>query len=335
MRVTVVPPGDLGSSDAALWAKFQQASPVMHSPFLSLTFAQAVGRHRPAARVAVLEDDGGIVAFLPFQAGRGGVAMPIGHPMNNLQAFIGSGAPIDARSVMRKSGLRGWRFISAPADHQALVPHHYEGTLTDCPIVDLTGGYEAYVKSLSKSLTSEIARRRRALGRACGPVSLTWHSDRPADDLRQMIEWKAGKYGGTRELFANPASMGIAADLAVSVSEDCGGAISVLSAGERTVAIALWLTEPEGVAAWFASYDEEFRRSSPGTMILLAVAEEAASRGFTRIDLSAGQDSYKLRLANGSYPVAGGAVWAHRMEQAGRRLYRSLIQRRSAIASGN
>jgi len=65
MRVTVVRPGDLGPSEASLWATFQQFSPTTPNPFLSLTFARVVGRSRPGARVAVVEADRQIEAFLP------------------------------------------------------------------------------------------------------------------------------------------------------------------------------------------------------------------------------------------------------------------------------
>ena len=92
MRVTVVRPGDLGPGEASLWARFQKSSPELHNPFFSLTFAQVVDRHRPNARVAVVEDDGAIQAFLPLTWVRIGIGMPIGDPMNNLQGFISEGA---------------------------------------------------------------------------------------------------------------------------------------------------------------------------------------------------------------------------------------------------
>jgi CelD/BcsL family acetyltransferase involved in cellulose biosynthesis len=59
--------------------------------------------------------------------------------------------------------------------------------------------------------------------------------------------------------------------------------------------------------------------------MFLALVEEAANRGFTWIDLGYGQDHYKQRLANDSYPIAGGAVWASRVEGASRTIYRRLI----------
>ena len=103
MRVTVVRPGDLGPSEASLWARFQKSFPELQNPFFSLTFAQVVGRHRPNSRVAVVEDDGAVQAFLPFDLGPQRIGVPIGDPMNNLQGFISEGgATIDARRVIRK-----------------------------------------------------------------------------------------------------------------------------------------------------------------------------------------------------------------------------------------
>ena len=134
MRVTVVRPGDLGPSEASLWARFQKSSPELQNPFFSLTFAQVVDRHRRNARVAVVEDDGTIQAFLPFDVGPHRIGMPIGDPMNNLQGFISEGATVDARRVIRKSGLRGWRYTAAPAEQRALAAHHYGGTLVEAPL---------------------------------------------------------------------------------------------------------------------------------------------------------------------------------------------------------
>jgi CelD/BcsL family acetyltransferase involved in cellulose biosynthesis len=327
MRVTVVRPGDLGPSEADRWAALQHAPPVTLSPFLSLTFAQAVDRHRPGARVAVVEDGGQIEAFLPFERTARGIAVPIGFPMSQLQGFVCSGAPIDAKSVLRQAGLRGWRFKHAPADQDVLLPHRYTGAESECLVVDLSAGYDVYCKGLSKSMTSEVARRRRALERRFETVSLEWHSAQPAAALKKLIEWKSGMYGASRELFTDPAAVRIVEELSTSASDDCSGVLSVLSAGPAPIAAALWLGEPHGLAGWFTTYDPEFRRSSPGTMLLLAVAEEAASRGITLFDFGGWPDDHKRRVANGSYPVVGGAVWAHGTEEMARRMFRRVAPR--------
>ena len=333
MRVTVVRPGELGAEEARVWAGFQQQSPVTLSPFMSLAFAQAVDRCRPGARVAVVEDGGKIQAFLPYQLGSRAIGLPIGSPMNDLQGFIQSEVPINARWVVKKAGLRGWRFGQAPAEQRALIPHHYDGTLIQALAIDLSAGYKSYFDDRSKSLTTKIMRQRRSLERRIGTVRLEWQSSSPAESLRQLIAWKASKYHGTEMLFSDPAARSLLQELGTAEDENCCGVVSVLSAGGRPVAINLGMTGPRGLAGWFAAYDHDLGRFSPGTLLILAVAEEAAARGISYYDLGYGQHSYKLRLANTSYPVAGGAVWVRRAEELARRIYRQRILARRVPGS--
>jgi CelD/BcsL family acetyltransferase involved in cellulose biosynthesis len=329
MRVTVVRPGDLGPSEASLWATFQRSSLATLNPFLSLTFARVVGRCRPAARVAVVEADRQIEAFLPFELTTYRMGMPIGYPMNDLQGFVGRGGPIDARHVIRQAGLRGWRFVAAPAQQQALVPHRYAGTLARVPVIDLANGYQQYLSSRNRASTKRIAEKGRALERQLGTLSLQWSSPSPQQHLRQLIEWKTAKYGGARQLFSDPTARRILEELTTEPGDDCRALLSVLSAGERTVALFFGLIAHGGLSSWFPTYDRELSRFSPGRMMWQPLAEQAASRGITRLDLGYGQDPYKFGLANASYLVAGGAVWASRCEQAVRSVYRRLHERGS------
>jgi len=323
MHVTVVRPGDLGPSEASLWARFQKSSPELRNPFFSLTFAQAVGRHRPNSRVAVVEADGAIKAFLPFDLGPQRIGLPIGDPMINLQGFVSAGATIDARQVIRKAGLRGWRYTAAPADQPALAAHHYAGTLVQAPFIDLSGGYESYYTSRSKNFTVDFGRQWRSLERCVGPVSLEWGAT-ALDHIHQLIEWKSAKQYGARQSFSDPATRDIVEELAVTSNEDCGGLVTVLRAGERVVAIYANLICPGVLSGWFTAYDDEIAKFSPGKLAMLATAEEAARRDITRFELGASQDSYKSRVTNASYAVAGGAVWVIPGERAARGLYRRL-----------
>jgi CelD/BcsL family acetyltransferase involved in cellulose biosynthesis len=321
MRVRVVRPDELGPSEASLWASFQELSPELGNPFLSLTFARLVGQFRPNARIAVVEEDGAIAAFLAFELRPRRMAMPIGYPMNNLQAFVGRDAPLDARRVIRKAGLRGWRFIAAPARQRALASHQYEGTAVDAPVIDLSDGYKSYYLSRSKKFLEDDRRHSRSLERQVGPLSLEWGTSAAAD-VGRLIQWKTARYGGARELFADETARRIVEEASATRNEDCGGLVNVLRAGDRVVAVISGLTGPSGLSGWFTAYDEQMRKFSPGTLALLATAEEAERRDIIRIDMGAGQDDYKLRLANASYPVIGGAVWAFAGEHAARRVYR-------------
>jgi CelD/BcsL family acetyltransferase involved in cellulose biosynthesis len=328
LRVTVVRPGELGPGEASLWARFQKSLPELQNPFCSLDFAQAVDRHRGNARVAVVESDGRIQAFLPFDLGPRRIGRPIGDPMNNLQGFISEDPHLDARQVIRKAGLRGWRYSAAPASQRALTSHHYDGTLVQASLIDLSDGYESYFASRSKKFTDDFKQQWRSVERRVGPASVEWGANAPAP-IRQLIDWKSARYGGSRELFTDPAARSILAELSVSPTEACGGTVTVLRAGDRVLAVISALTGPGVMSGWFMGHDEEMKKFSPGKPLLLATAEEAARRGISRFELGAGQDAYKSRLSNGSYPVAGGAVWAVPGERAARALYRRFYQERT------
>jgi CelD/BcsL family acetyltransferase involved in cellulose biosynthesis len=315
MRVTVARPGDLGPSEASLWARFQKSSPELQNPFFSLTFAQVVDRHRPNARVAVVEDNGAIQAFLPFELRTGRVGMPIGYPMNNLQGFITSGLPVDVRWVVKHAGLRGWRFTSAPVDQRDLAPFRHEGTTVPCPVIDLTKG--------DLSLISERKKARRALEKKFGTVRLEWHSAQPLQ-IDRLIEWKSRKYQGTARLFSDPTARSIVEYLAVSDGIDCCGVVSTLFAGSRVAAVHLGLLGPDSLAGWFMSYDPELSGFAPGMMLWNPLAKAAEERGIAQIDLGSGQDAYKFGLSNDSYMVAGGAVWVSRTEATVRKIVRRL-----------
>lgn len=321
LEVAVVHPDELGPSELRLWSSFQQRALLTRSPFLSATFVRAVGRARRDAQVAVVEVDHRIEAFLPFQRS-GSLAMPIGWPANDLQGFVHSGAAFDAREVVRRARLRGWRFDHALADEAALSRYQYEGTRLDCPVI-ATDDFGAYLAGRSRRVRRVLGRVRADLEREVGPLSFEWHSTEPRD-LATLIDWKSRRYEGSARLFGDHWATQLVEELATTVAADCTGVLSTLSAGSRLVAVELKLAGPQGVAGWFASYRSELARFSPGLMGLLLGVEAAVRQGITWFDLGYGQHDYKFRLATTSYPVAGGAVWASRAEELARALYRRL-----------
>ena len=325
MRVTLVRPGELGPEEARLWTEFQRITPVTLNPYLSLTFAQAIDQFRPNSRVAVIEVEGKIQAFLPLEITSHRIGVPIGSPMNDLQGFVGSTAAIDARIVIRKSGLRGWRFLHVPVEQHALKPHYYKETVVKCPVIDLSEGYQSYYQSVAASATWKAAqKRRRRIERQFGPVSLVWSTTNQAH-FDQLIDWKRSKYGGADLLFSDSTALRIIEKLAAADAEDCRGIVSVMFAGKQPIANLLGLIGPTALSVAFSSYDPDWAHFSPGTIMWYLLAEQAARRRITRIDFGGGQDNYKFSLTNQFYLVAGGAVWVSRVEDASRRLYRRLL----------
>jgi len=326
VHVSVVRPDQLGPAEGALWANFQELSPITLNPFFSFTFTQIVGRARPNARVAVVEEDGQIAAFLPYEIHSNNIGMPIGWPMNNLHGFIGSGTAFDPRSVVRAAGLRGWRFQAAPQQQGVLVPYHYPETAVQCQVISLADGYKSYVESLSRSLVTKTTRKRRNLERVAGPLSYKWCSP-GLKYLPQLIDWESSRHYGVQRLLSDSSALRIVEDVTMSENRDCAGRLSGVFADELPIALLLGIMGPQALCGWFCAFDASLSRFSPGTIMWLSLAEHAGNQGVTRIDLGAGQDPYKFKLANASYGVGGGAVWASRAETLIRAAYRRIIQR--------
>jgi len=330
MKVTVVRPGDLGESEARLWAEFQKRSPIAASPLLSLTFAQAVDRVRRNARVAVVEEQGKIKAFFPYELTPNNVARAIGWRVSGLQGLISSGAPLDARLLVKMAGLRGWRFDHADATEPALAHYHYRGAKMQVPVIDLGSGWDSYINTRTNQFRRENRRRRRHLESDVGTISLEWHVSR-LDYLPLLIKWKSEQYDSARYLYSDPAARLIIEELITTTNEDCHGGLSVLFAGDQPIAVHFGMMGPRFLCSIETAYDPNFARAAPGLTLWLALAEQAAGHGIAWIDLGYGmpsrngRPSYKLDLANYSYAVIGGAVWVSRAEAAVRAFYRRLL----------
>lgn len=325
MRVTVVAPGELGPSEARRWAELQEAVPGASHPFLGLTYVQVMGQHRPTARVAVVEDDGAIVAYLPFELAPRRLGTTVGGPLTALDGIVGGDEETDLRRVVRMAGLRGWRFGHAPAAQVALARHRYVYQFHGHAVlaIDLRDGLEAYLASRTASFRRAVRAQRRRMEKQLGPVELEWASRRP-EDLASLLDWKAARVDPARRTYSPAASRAVEA-LRWTNDDACEALVSVLSAGERVAAVNLHLRRHRALYGWQMAYDPALGRFSPGTVLLTALIEEAARRGVDWFELGFGQDPYKLRLANASYEIASGAVWASRLEASGRAAYRRLL----------
>ncbi len=158
MHVTVVRPSELGEGEAAQWRAFQGSSLMMSHPFLSLSYVKAWGLVAANARVAVVEDGGRIEAFIPYAIGDRKIAAAIGDIHTSVDGIVSSGVPLDMRAIVRKSGLRGWRFSRAPVDQQALDPYRYRGArdwrTVSC--IDLAGDFDEYLSDLRDGVKKRI-----------------------------------------------------------------------------------------------------------------------------------------------------------------------------------
>ena len=327
MKTTVIRPDELGASEEELWCKFQASTPLLDYPWFSLTYIRAVCRSEERGRVAIVEDDDAIRAFIPYTIAGDGTGVTLGRDWSNLDGLISSNEPINLRPIIRSLGLHGWRFWHAPAGLRSLDPHRYPRHESLIYVADLRDGYEGYKRSLPKSGAkgmSRAATSRRALQREVGEVSFEWNS-KDLSHLSLLFDWKSSQFDNMRQWWAKPAIKTLLRYLVDSDSEDCSGLTSVLYAGTEPISITLSLRRNKIIAPWVIAYNPEYSRFSPGTIEWYSLIEEAATRGMASVDFGYGDYPYKQRFGNSAYTVHGGGVWPSRLESAARSLHRRTI----------
>jgi len=289
------------------------ANPALYSPYFHPDYMRAIGALSKDAFIAVIEQSGETIGFLPFQQRRiGGAARPIGAPMTDYHGLI-SAAPLnlDMRDILRAANIGAFNM-----PHQRNIPEGADANnYTDCAVMRLKGYESADMwreerdSSYRRHLKS-LRRRIKKIESEQGKRSFIWQSQDPAHfDL--LMTWKkkkfsdTGKYdvlsaGWTTELLKGLWKKGPKADLRCE--------LHVMNVDGRPAAMDLGLTDGFTFHSWIVGYDNELHAYSPGMQLLEALVSEAIKLGYDNIDLGAGLDGYKKHYATWPHQAAS-ALW--------------------------
>ena len=341
MRVNVLLPGELDEGQLDAWARFQGGDPLLASPFLTPEFARLVALVRRDAVAAVLEEDGELRGFFPFQRHRRSGGPPAGG-LSDCQAVITApGWGFDARALVRGAGLAVYEFTQLRADQRPFAPFHRK--VVGSPVIALDGGFEAYAqerRAAGRNIVTQTMSHARRLERQLGPLRFVLHDPDPRS-LHRLIEWKRAQYrrdrwGGALDVFSRRWAVELLERVHAAQGAGFAGVLSTLWAGDRMVAAHMGMRSSTVLHYWFPAYDEAHAKLAPGRILLLEMIRGAAAAGLRAIELGAGDDGYKDRFANAAIPVASGLVGAPSLELFGRLLWHAAeaVARRVPIASG-
>lgn len=308
MDVDVVHPGELGPAELDAWRGLQATRPEWANPFLAPEFTVAVGRVRPAARVAVLSERGGTVGFFPFETGPFGFGAPIAAGLTDCQGIVHApDLDWDPQLLLRRCGLAIWEFDHLVSGLAPLDP--YVVRREPSPVIDLRGGFDAYRASRSRSRIRELGRQQRKIGRERGETRFVYDSD-DRDALHTLLGWKSAQYRrtGRADRFAHRWIVELVETLFATRNEGFSGLFSVLYAGDAPVAGHFGLRSPQILPAWFPAYDHDVARYAPGLLLHLELIRAAADDGIEQIDFGRGAKEYKEWLKTGDITVAEGRV---------------------------
>jgi CelD/BcsL family acetyltransferase involved in cellulose biosynthesis len=310
---------------ADCWRALQESNPLLSSPFFAPEFTRAVAEVRDDVEVAVIEGHDGIAGFFPFQRGRFATAEPVGGRLSDYQGLIcRQDFPVQVCELLRACRLSAWDFTHLLA---AQVPvSTLDRVDIRSPIIDLSDGYEAYARWLNDEGRGVIKRYTylsRKLAKDLGPVRFVPHSPDPAL-LSRLLDWKAEQQRrrSRHDGFTLPWWRAVLHCLHGEQSAGFGGILSALYAGDHLLAAHLGLRSRRVWHYWVTCFDPSWAQYSPGLVLLLRMAESAASLGLNVIDLGYGDHEYKRRLMNTAVSLARGHVERPSVATVARRLCR-------------
>ena len=320
------------------WARVQEAEPSLASPFFRPEFTEAIAAVRKDVAVAKVGRDDGDSIFFPFQRGRFGRGRPVGGRLSDYQGIVARGDPdLDARTLIRGSGLRGWDFHAVVAAQMTFRPFQHRARISPC--LDLSRGFQVFAEERAAAGSDQVADVQRQAARLAaeeGPVRFEAQVDDPAS-LELLLRWKSDQYRrtGAVDIFSYQWVRGVVRRIHAARNESFAGLLSMLYVSDKPVAAHLGLRSRSVWHYWFPAYDPHFARYSPGLILLLRMAEATDGLGLETIDLGKGDALYKRRFANASVSLAEGSVDgspAARVIRSSMRLARRVGQRTPVAA---
>lgn len=308
-----------------IWRAIQSRNEAFASPYFCPEFTLLAGEAIDDVRVVVIENEGRVTGFFPYQRSFLGMGRPVGGPLSDYHGVIAEAdAEWEIEPLLRAAKLSVWSF-----NHLVDESHKFDAHVevrSSSPQIDISLGYAQYAQGRREAGSDYIRKTEglaRKMGREVGELQFTLHEP-CGQAMAQLIQWKSAQYqeGRLPDAFAVGWTNHLLNRIAESQQDSFAGVCSVLRAGDRIVAIHMGMRSAHVLHYWFPAYDPEFAKFSTGIILLLRMAEALATMGVRTIDLGEGKSQYKERLMTGEAAIQKGAVELPSLLATARRIQR-------------
>jgi CelD/BcsL family acetyltransferase involved in cellulose biosynthesis len=309
-RVDVVEATGLNAEVREAWTLLRTQNPDLWSPYFDIRLFDVLARYAPHAKLAVIKRGSDIVALLPFQGKKNGLARPLGAPMSDQHDVIqASGANLDLSDILARISMSGFVFSG--------LKRHVHGALksdqSTCHVADLSEGVDAYVAWRKANWNDQVKkneRRKRQGERDWGPMRIITACPKTSHHFETLMAWKQAKYVETNRhnVLAVPWINAVLRALYHAPDPQFRGEITALYFGEHLAALEFGLRAGAAMHSWFPAYDHVYAKVSPGILLMDGMIENCGARGITKVDLGIGHDQYKRHASNAPVPVWSGTL---------------------------
>ncbi|WP_421693799.1 GNAT family N-acetyltransferase [Aestuariivirga sp.] len=293
------------------WHSLRRTNPALSSPFFDPHFFTASQKFNKAVEFLSIERNGTIEAIFPFERQDEFVGVPVNHVMNDHHGIIcGPSFSADWLSILRNSKLRKWSFYHTPPGQAQFVTQRKNKN--EIPIIDLLNGSDRYYQTkrqLGSRLFITLNNLTRRLEKEVGHIEFVFHTQ-STHALSVFMSLKSEQYKSNEwpDQFADNKIRGIIAALHSTQEPSFSGVLSELYAGGHHLASHFGLRSSQTLHYWFPTYREEFRKYSPGHLLLNYLISHSIANRISLIDLGSGTHDYKNRFMNDVIETRSGTV---------------------------
>jgi CelD/BcsL family acetyltransferase involved in cellulose biosynthesis len=176
--------------------------------------------------------------------------------------------------------------------------------------------FDAWLAGRSSNFRGQMRRMRRRFAEAGGISRLATHATLAADAATfqrlHAMRWDGRGHSNLVDLGERFSAMIV--DMGEQLLDDGRLALRVLELDGEPVAAQLFVGAGGTTLFVNGGWDERHAQFKPSLLCLLDAVEDAYASGARRLDLGVGEQSYKLRFADASEPLA----WAVLLVPSGR-----------------
>lgn len=306
LAARIFPALSLPSGAIQIWKQLQSSHGHLQSPFYSYEYASMMASVHPHVFVCVIEREGEIAGFLPFQYATAlqrclAAAERVGGEMTDYFGLIAGPAMHSAPTdLLRLAGIKHFYFTHLP---EAQLQYGLEGERPEVGLlVDIKtaqGTYWEQRRNQDKKFVLDTERRARKLQTEYGALRFCLEEADWPSALDMLIERKRAQYQatGVQDCLQEHWKRNLLRQLAASPSDSCRAILSTLWAGDLWVASQVSLKGDHVLHAWFPVYNRELHQYAPGRLLLKNIIEAAPSLGITVIDRGVGDTKAKRDFA--------------------------------------
>ena len=178
--------------------------------------------------------------------------------------------------------------------------------------MDISNGFEAYCqdrREFGGKRISKILRSGRQLENELEDIRVEVFEKDPRV-LNQVFLWKSEQCQrtGTVDFFNFKWARELVERIFYTREQNFSGLLSAIHYGDKIVAAHMGMRTEKVLHYWFPTFNDEYRKYSPGGVLLLHMTKELSKDNVEYIDLGKGEDVYKSKFSNGQIVLAEGSV---------------------------